>query len=126
MSNKMLGISGIMMYSFLWTVFIANFGVVGLSVGLGAVFPDFKSENSARIVSGFGGTLNLMISLGFILLTVTLIVIPFQLFLKGHISSYTALINAVLVSIGLISILGIMLCIFPLLYGIRKFENAQF
>jgi len=34
---------------------MASIGLVGLSIGLGTVYPDFKEDNSAKIVSGFGG-----------------------------------------------------------------------
>ena len=34
----------------------------GLSVGLGALFPNFKEDNPSKIVSSFGGTLCLVIS----------------------------------------------------------------
>ncbi len=47
----------------------------GLSVGLGAVFMDLRQSNPAAIVSGFGGTLNLVLSLGFMLAAI----IPFAL-----------------------------------------------
>ncbi len=42
------------------------FGLSGLSVGLGAVFPNFREDNPSKIVSGFGGTLNLILSLAFV------------------------------------------------------------
>ena len=42
------------------------FGLAGLSVGLGAVYPDFREDNPSKIVSGFGGTLNLILSLAFV------------------------------------------------------------
>ena len=103
-----------------------NFALVGLSVGLGASFPDFKSENPARIVSGFGGTLTLMLSIGFILVTTLLIILPFQLFLKGHITAYADLKKAVLFSLGLVSLIGLMLCVVPLLYGEKRLLNAEF
>ncbi|MBM4142386.1 MAG: hypothetical protein FJ225_02155 [Lentisphaerae bacterium] len=41
--------------------------VCGLSTGLGAVFLDLRQSNPAAIVSGFGGTLNLVLSLAFML-----------------------------------------------------------
>ena len=41
--------------------------VTGLSVGLGAVFMDLKERNPAAIVSSFGGTLNLVLGMGFTL-----------------------------------------------------------
>ncbi len=42
------------------------FGLSGLSVGLGAVFPNFREDNPSKIVSGFGGTLNLILSLAYV------------------------------------------------------------
>jgi len=42
-------------------------GLCGLSVGLGARFPVFGQRNPARIASGFGGTLNLIVSMIFVL-----------------------------------------------------------
>lgn len=47
----------------------------GMSVGLGAVFMDLRQPNPAAIVSGFGGTLNLVLSLGFMLASI----VPFAL-----------------------------------------------
>lgn len=41
--------------------------VSALSTGLGAAFIDLKQRNPAAIVSGFGGTLNLVLNLGFML-----------------------------------------------------------
>lgn len=48
----------------------------GLSVGLGALFPNFKEDNPSKIVSGFGGTLCLVISFLYISVFVALIALP--------------------------------------------------
>jgi ABC-2 type transport system permease protein len=48
----------------------------GLSVGLGALFPNFKEENPSKIVSGFGGTLCLVVSFLYISLFVALFALP--------------------------------------------------
>jgi ABC-2 type transport system permease protein len=42
-------------------------GLSGIAVGMGAIFPDFKSRTPSEIVSGFGGTLTLVASLAFVL-----------------------------------------------------------
>lgn len=47
-----------------------SFGLSGLSVGLGAVYPNFREDNPSKIVSGYGGTLNLILSLAFVSLLV--------------------------------------------------------
>ena len=44
--------------------------IAGLSTGLGAVFLDLENRNTAAIVSGFGGTLNLVLSLGYMIATI--------------------------------------------------------
>jgi ABC-2 type transport system permease protein len=41
-------------------------GLSGLSIGLGARFPMLTSRNPARIASGFGGTVNLIVSMLFV------------------------------------------------------------
>ena len=48
----------------------------GLSVGLGAIFPNFAEENPSKIVSGFGGTLCLVISFLYVALFVALTATP--------------------------------------------------
>ena len=125
-SNKMLAISGFIEVCFVWIVFIMNLALIGLSMGLGAAFPDFKSENPARIVSGFGGTLTLMISICFILAAVVFAILPFQLFLKGYIATYADLKKDVIFSVSLISMAGLAICILPLLYGEKKLKRAEF
>jgi len=55
-----------------WAVTLA---VCGLSTGLGAIFLDLDQPNPAAIVSGFGGTLNLVLGLTFMLA----VIVPFGL-----------------------------------------------
>jgi ABC-2 type transport system permease protein len=50
-------------------------GVAGLSTGLGAIFLDLKQTNPVAIISGFGGTMNLALGLGFMLTAI----VPFGL-----------------------------------------------
>ena len=48
----------------------------GLAVGLGALFPNFKEDNPSKIVSGFGGTLCLVVSFTYIAAFVALAALP--------------------------------------------------
>ena len=41
-------------------------GLSALAVGLGALMPSFNDDNPARIASGFGGTINAVLSLSYI------------------------------------------------------------
>ena len=50
-----------------------TFTLTGLALGLGALFPNFREDNPAKIVSGFGGTLCLLASFLYIVGAVTLL-----------------------------------------------------
>ena len=60
--------------------------VCGLSTGLGAIFLDLDQRNPAAIVSGFGGTLNLVLSLGFMVLAILPFGLTFHLHIRGVIT----------------------------------------
>lgn len=53
-----------------YTIFLANLALAGLAVGLGSIYPNFEEDNPARIVSGMGGTLNFLLSVGYIAIVV--------------------------------------------------------
>ncbi len=65
-SNLMLQVTPFMMYLSMLTIFFLVPAVTGLAVGLGARFPDFKSENPALAATGFGGVLFMLLSFGLI------------------------------------------------------------
>ncbi len=52
-----------------------TFALVALAMGLGALFPNFREENPTKIVSGFGGTLCLVLSFLYIVGSVTLLAV---------------------------------------------------
>jgi len=67
LSASMLRLDGDMARAALAIAAALALGVSGLSTGLGAVFLDLRQTNPAAIVSGFGGTLNLILNLLLIL-----------------------------------------------------------
>lgn len=54
-------------------VVLLSFGLNGLAVGLGVIFPNLRESNAAKIVSGFGGTLCLVGSFIYILIFILLL-----------------------------------------------------
>jgi ABC-2 type transport system permease protein len=54
-------------------VAVMSFALNGLAVGLGVLYPNFKEANPSKIVSGFGGTLCLVLSFLYILASVCLL-----------------------------------------------------
>jgi len=54
---------------------VMTFTLTALAMGLGALFPNFREDNPTKIVSGFGGTLCLVLSFLYIVGSVTLLAI---------------------------------------------------
>ncbi len=54
-------------------VTVMTFALNGLAVGLGVLYPNLKEANPTKIVSGFGGTLCLVLSFFYILASVLLL-----------------------------------------------------
>ena len=54
-------------------VTVMTFALNGLAMGLGVLYPNFKDANPSKIVSGFGGTLCLVLSFLYILCSVLLL-----------------------------------------------------
>jgi len=69
-------------------VFLADIALMSLSVGFGVLLPETAQEDASRIVSGIGGTLALLVGLGFVILSA--IIVAFQLgVVPGPWHSYT-------------------------------------
>ncbi len=62
----------------LLTVVVLSAGLSGLSVGLGACMPNFRESDPSKIAAGFGGTLNLVAGLLFLLLVLGLMAAPWH------------------------------------------------
>jgi len=92
----------------------------GLSVGLGALFPNFKEDNPSKIVSGFGGTLCLVVSFVYISLFVALVALPDVRRVREltfFISDQTALRCAVGISVALLVV--------PLFVASRRVKRLE-
>ncbi len=75
-SSMMLHLSWHRVFFFAGAIALMSATLSGLAVGLGAIFPNFKEDNPSKIVSGFGGTLCLVISFIYIAVFVALVAVP--------------------------------------------------
>jgi ABC-2 type transport system permease protein len=109
-------------------------GLSGISVGLGARLPNLKENDPSKIAAGFGGTLNLLVSLVFIFSIVTSLALPCHLYFAGFEPTQLGsavlsverfrfwLTAAILVSL----IIGAVGTIVPLRIGIKAFQKMEF
>jgi ABC-2 type transport system permease protein len=71
-TNRQLGVSGAMQWISSLTMLSLTFGLVGLAIGLGALYPRYSAENLGQMATGFGGFLYMLCSLALIGLTIVL------------------------------------------------------
>jgi ABC-2 type transport system permease protein len=100
-------------------------GLNGLAVGLGALYPRLGTDNPSKIVSSFGGTLNLMCSICFLAFALAPIVVPLHLHAVGALDGgrftfWMAMALAVVIVISAIA------CLVPMLAGARAFRRMEF
>ena len=58
-------------------------GLSAISVGLGARLPNYRESDPSKIAAGFGGTLNLVVSLIFLLITIGAVALPCHIYFVG-------------------------------------------
>jgi ABC-2 type transport system permease protein len=61
------------------TVAVAAVGLSAINVGLGAYMPNFRETDPSKIVVGFGGTVNMVVGLLYLVLVVTVMSAPVHL-----------------------------------------------
>ncbi len=126
LSAYMLKLEPVYFWMTVYSVSIANFGLAGLAVGLGALYPNFNEDNPARIVSGLGGTLNLLMSVGYIATIVATQTLVLQWNAIGRFGSTKtfqyALAGAVLTSAAMT-----VACVsLPMYLGLRNLRDREY
>jgi ABC-2 type transport system permease protein len=134
LSDLMLRMAPTMIALHMAMVAVLCLGLSGISVGLGARLPNLKESDPSKIAAGFGGTLNLLVSLVFIFLIVTAMALPCHLYFAGQDANELRTIVlseerfhfwlgiAILCSL----IVGVVGTIVPLRIGIKAFAKMEF
>ena len=125
-SNFMLHVSGIFIALSLATMIVLSFGLTSLSVGLGALTPNFREDNPARIANGLGGTMNIILSLLYVGLVLALEFWPVFLSMTHKLHSMEAR-NWIIASsvIGLV-VVNVVVIIVPMRLGLRHWRELEF
>lgn len=101
-------------------------GLAAISVGLGARYPNLREENPAKIVAGFGGTLNLIVSMLYIAVMVATIGLPMSLAFARRTADPVFYARAMAVLTALSVVLGAVTSGFFLSLGRSRFERMEF
>jgi ABC-2 type transport system permease protein len=126
--NAMLNMPPVILFVHALTVTVLALGLSGLSVGLSAMMPNFRETDPSKIAVGFGGTLNMICGLFYLLLTVLVMAGPWHLYMlrngtnEADWSSPWWLWSGVALGAGV----GTLTVLLPLRTGSRMLNQMEF
>lgn len=107
------------------TVSLMSISMVGLSTGLGVIFPNLKADSPARIISGLGGTINAVAGLFYVVMVVIIEGLPIFLYVTGRISSSLYLLGMGM-SLVAVFLLSLFVLLVPLRLAFRAIQSMEF
>lgn len=104
---------------------IYTFTVVSISIGFGALFPDFTETNPSKIASGGGGVLTAILSLFYIALSTVIIAVPTRRFISSQFQLHPFHLQGFILYIILFVIVSFFFSLFPLRAGIKNLRRME-
>jgi ABC-2 type transport system permease protein len=127
-SDALLGLpwEGLLLHAV--AVAIIAVGLSALNVGLGAYLPTFRETDPSKIVVGFGGTVNMVIGLAFLVGVIGSMVVPFHVaqLAKGATAGAASVSPWVYAGIPVGLILGTLAIVLPLRAGAKSLREMEF
>jgi len=131
-SGTLIAVSAMMLevtnYVLLISLVVAaavSFGLCGLALGLGAIFMDLKQTNPVAIISGFGGTFNLVMSLIYILSAV----VPFGFISHEYIVGSVSrpfFVTGIILAGAWLAVITCLAALLPLIAGRRSLLAREY
>ena len=107
-------------------VAILAVGLSGLNVGLGAYLPTFQETDPSKIVVGFGGTVNMVIGLGFLIAVIGFMAVPFHMAQLANRAMGNPVSSWVFLGMPLGLLVGTLAVVLPLRAGARSLRAMEF
>ena len=127
-STRLLGASDILTGVAMGTALLMALGISGIAIGMGAIWPDFKADNAARVASGPAGLLFMAVSVSLVLLVLALEAAPVYFILSSVYQDSPMTPTRIGVTIGcllLTSFVCLFAAIWPIHYGARRLWDRE-
>jgi ABC-2 type transport system permease protein len=124
-TDVMLQVSEFMMLVSVFSIVLMTFAIAGLALGLGAVFPQYETENVAQIPTSFGGLVFMMASVALIGAVVVLEARPVYSYLSAKTFGTPADPTGMVIGFGLAAVLCVATTLVPIRMALRRLEGAE-
>jgi ABC-2 type transport system permease protein len=99
--------------------------LTSLTIGLGAVMPDFKERNPSKIASGLGGLLAALAGLAYVGLSIVVLAWPAYLYAMNQWRHRMNYGQALVISFGIFLLLSGIAMYLPLKFGLKRIKEMQ-
>ncbi len=121
LSSMLLSMSTELTVLYSIAIILICIGLNSIAISLGTIFPNVNETNPAKIVSGFGGTLCLIVSFLYILSIIAFLTFPVAVKLSkaGSLSTFSGA-GAVILAMSLSLFLTLIVTYIPLKFALKK------
>ena len=124
-TNYLLAVEAFMFAVSLLTIVLMTFGVAGLAIGFGTLFPQFETENAAQIPTSFGGLLFMMSAIAMIGGVVIFEARPVMSYLNAITYGGTPNYLEMAVGFGMAALLCGAATVVPIQVALRRLERIE-
>lgn len=127
LSNIMLGLQGYLMVLTFISVLLMSVSLTSLSVGMGAIYPNFDERNPGKIASSAGGMLTTVLSLSYVGIMVVIAALPAHRYSLHKMDPTLPFPRfEVFLGIVLMLILNLTTTVVPLRLGLSSMKKRDF
>jgi len=124
-TDAMLHVTPFIFAISIFTIVLLTFAIAGLALGLGAVFPQYDTENAAQIPTSFGGLVFMMLSAGLVGGVVLLEARPVYGYVTAEAFGGVANPTDMYVGFGLAALLCLLCTFVPIKVALRRLERLE-
>jgi ABC-2 type transport system permease protein len=124
-TDAMLQVTQFIFAVSIFTIVFLTFAIAGLALGLGAVFPQYDTENAAQIPTSFGGLVFMMLSAGLVGGVVLLEARPVYGYLTAEAFGGVPDPIDMYVGFGLAGLLCLLCTFVPITVALRRLERLE-
>ncbi len=99
--------------------------IVSISIGFGALFPDFTESNPSKIAAGGGGVLTAILSLFYIAVSTIIIAVPTRRFISLQFQQQPFQIKGFIFYIFMFILVSFLFSILPLKAGMKSLRRME-
>ena len=125
--NGLLGASRFMTVLASVSILFVCFGIVGMGVGMGAMFPRFRFENITQIAGSSGGLLYMIATTSFIAVVLFLEALPVDFYLSAQYrgASLGQPLLVTMVTLVAVAALNVAAVILPIRWGEKRLAALE-